>query len=122
MVNLSSLQNKINTKVFQNLGSSLLVSSVSGSTNDYGDKDFTYTSIGTVLAVPWNHIKNREDTQMFGELQTGEVDMAFKHDQSISVGYRVVLNSENYEIKQIESFPLKDGILVKVARLKKDLP
>lgn len=122
MVNLTSLQNKINTKIFDGLGSHLVVSSVSGSTDKWGDKTFIYTSIGTVSAVPWMHIKNSEDLQPFGELEIGSVDMAFKFNQTLSVGYKATLNSEDYLITEIEEFPLKDGILVKVARLKKVLP
>jgi hypothetical protein len=122
MVNLTSLQNKINSKIFDGLGSSLVVSSVSGSTDKWGDKSYTYTSIGTLQAVPWLHIKGSEDLQPFGELEIGSVDMAFKYNQTLAVGYKVVLNSGDYLIQEIEEFPLKDGILVKVARLKKVLP
>lgn len=122
MVNVTALQNKINTKIFANLGSSLVVSSVSGTTDKWGDKTYTYTSIGTILAVPWLHIKNSEDMQPFGELEVGSVDMAFKYNQPLAVGYKAVLGSENYFISEIEEFPLKDSILVKVARLKKTLP
>ena len=124
MVNLTSLQNKINTKIFDGLGSSLLVESVVPSTlttDKWGDASKAYTSIGMVQTVPWLHIKGAEDMQPFGELENGSVDMAFKYNQTLDIGYRVTLRSEYYFITEIEEFPLLDGILVKVARLKKTL-
>jgi len=122
MVNLTALQNKINTKIFDGLGSSLTVSSVASSTDKWGDATYTYTSLGSIKSVPWLHIKSRENQQPFGELQEGDVDMAFKHNQTLAVGYKVTLSSEDYLISEIEEYPLKDGVLVKVARLKKVLP
>ena len=120
MVNVTALQDKINTKIFDNLGSTLLMtSSVITSTDKWGDATMTSPDAISVKAVPWLHIKGRLDYQPFGDLQAGEVDMAFKHDQALAIGYTIVLSGNTYSINEIEEFPLADDILVKVARLRK---
>lgn len=120
MVDVANLQNRINTKIFDLVGSNLAASSLSTSSVDkWGDAVKTYTSIGTLSAVPWFHVKGRLDYQPFGDLVAGEVDMAFKHDVNIDIGYVVLLNNDYFEVKEIEKFPLKDGFLVVVARLAK---
>lgn len=124
MVNLDNLRNKINSKVFNNLGSTLSVVALSTSTDSkWGDNTIISSSLSTVTAVPWMHIANRESFQPFGTLQEGEVDIAFKYDQTISIGNRVFGNvlTGSYLITEIENYPIANGILVKVARLKKEI-
>ena len=121
MVNVTALQNKINTKIFDDLGSDLLMSSqVLGSTDKWGDATYDSPTPVSTKAVPWLHIKGRLDYQPFGDLQSGEVDMAFRYDQTIAIGYKVVLSSIPYLISEVEEFPLANGILVKVARFRKE--
>lgn len=126
MVNLTALRNKIEAKVFDNLGSTFLRSAYTQGSNDkWGDNPSeSYAAPGTsIVAVPWLHIKNRNTYQPFGDLQEGDVDMAFKYNQTLVVNdmlYSSVL-SQSYLIKEIEEFPLADGLLVKVARLHKKL-
>jgi hypothetical protein len=124
MVNLTSLQNKINTKIFDGLGTTLLVESAVTSTltpDKWGDTIKTYATVGSIVAVPWSHMQGVESMEPFGELEIGSVDMAFKYNQTLDIGYRITLGSEYYFIKELEEFPLLNGVLVKVARLKKTL-
>lgn len=122
MVNLSSIRNKIGNKVFAGLGSTVVLYSdnVSGSVDKWGDKTASYTLVGSVTAVPWNLFSERESFQPFGTMDEGDLDMAFKYNQTLAIGYRAVVFGKNYLITQVEEFPLLDGNLVKIARLRKE--
>lgn len=122
MVNLTQLRNKISNKVFTSLGSSCLVSSVSTASIDkWGDATLTVSSQSTVTFVPWSIMDDRESFQSFGDLREGDLDAAFKYDQALEVGYEVVFDSTTYVVSNVEKFFLTDGVLVKVARLRKEL-
>lgn len=122
MVNVSSLQNKINNKIFKALGSDITIKKlVSGSVDKWGDLEESYEADVVVKAVPYLHVANREDYNPFGDLDAGDVDMAFKFDADIGVGDVAVVNNVNFKVKEVEEFPLKDNILVKIARLSKQL-
>ena len=124
MVNLTALRNKINTKVFDNLGSTLSLRAYSQSSiSNWGDETPSYASAVDVVAVPWLHIANRYNPLPFGDLQEGDVDMAFKYNQSLSVKDVIFGGtlSSSYIVKEIEEFPIANGLLVKVARLSKSI-
>ena len=119
MVNTDSIRTKINTKVFVNLGSSATISAYTAtSTDKWGDTTSSYGTATSLTIVPWFHIKGREEFFDFGDLETGEVDVAVKYDQSININDKIVYQDKTYYVKQIEHYSLKDAILVKVARLK----
>ncbi len=121
MPDLITLQNVLNIKIFDGIGSNLAVQSISESVVDkWGDSTKTFTSQGTLKAVPYSDIEKRNSYQPFGDLQEGEVDMAFKYDSSIEVGWLVTnVSGIVFQIKIIEEYPFKDGLLVKIARLAK---
>jgi hypothetical protein len=122
MVNVTSLQKKIGNKLFDALGSDISVKRlVTSSPNKWGDINFTYGSAVNTVAVPYSLIFDRQEYNPFGELRVGEVDMAFKHDLVIGSGDLAVMRGVNYVIREVEEFPLKDSILVKIARLSKSL-
>lgn len=122
MVNVTQLRNKIENKVFTNLGSSCLVSSETVSSLDkWGDATLNSPSGVSVVFVPWSVFDSRESFQSFGDLQEGDLDCAFKHDQSLEVGYVVTFDGVSYKVSNVEKFYLQDSVLVKVARLRKEL-
>lgn len=117
MINLTNIQNRINTKVFIGLGSTALVSSVvSSSSNKWGDKTTTYASGVSEKCVPYNMIYPKL-YEPFGTLKKGEVDVFFNHLSSISLDSSVVYDSKNYIVTNLENFPLLDGTLAKLVRL-----
>ena len=121
MPDLITLQNILNIKIFDGIGSDLAIQSISESTVDkWGDSTKTFTSEGTIKGVPYNDIEKRNSYQAFGDLQEGEVDMAFKHDSLIQVDWLVTnISGAVFQIKIIEEYPFKNGLLVKIARLAK---
>lgn len=121
MVNTDGIRTKILNKIFTNLGSSATISAYSAtSTDKWGDTDVAYGTATDLTIVPWFHVKGREEFESFGDLKTGEMDIAIKHDQTINVNDRIVFDSITYLIKDIEHYQLKDAILVKVARLREE--
>lgn len=122
MVNVTQLRNKIENKIFNGLGSDLLVSSVETSVNTRGDSTNTYVSIGPVKGVPYNVIKNRDSKEVFGDIQEGDLVCVFKYDQDLDIGYKVELNSVEYLVQEIEDFPLLNEVLLKSVLLRRVLP
>lgn len=122
MTLLSSIQNKIENKIFNRLGSTIIRSPyVSASTDKWGDESETYDSNENVTAVPYNYLSTKEDYQPFGDLQDGESVMAFKHDQTLSEYDKITFDSKTFIVKEIEKFPLANGYVLKIARLAEEL-
>jgi len=85
MTLLSSIQGKIETKIFNRLGSTVTRTPyVSQTVDKWGDASITTDTNENITAVPYSYLEKREDFQMFGDLQRGEVVMAFKQDQTLS--------------------------------------
>ena len=121
MVDTDSIRNKINERVFNNLGSTCLYSaflSASSITDSYGDRVDVYDTATSVVTVPWGLLYGNQEHFQFGDLEAGEVDMAFKYDQVLNVNDKLSYNNNIYKVKVIEHYIIKDAIIVKVARLK----
>lgn len=122
MTLLTTLQNKINTKIFTRLGSTVVRTPYSSESIDkWGDETVTYGDNENVTAVPYNFISAKDDFMPFGELADGEIVMAFKHSQTLSINDLIVYDSKTFIIKEIEKFPLSDGNVLKVARMAEQL-
>lgn len=121
MVDATVLKTKIESRVFDNLGSSATLTSVTKGTPDkWGDATDTDSS-STVTIVAWNHIFGRQNYQPFGDLQEGEIDIAIKSDETIGLDDEITFNGKVYKVKVVEHYILKDINLVKVARLVEEL-
>lgn len=122
MVNTDSIRTKIEAKVFTNLGSTAIRSSlVKGSVDTFGDRSDTFASSSSITIVPWSYSYAGEDFFDFGDLEKGEVDIAVRYTQDLGIGDKIDWNSKSYRVKDIEWFVVKDANLVKVARLKEIL-
>lgn len=124
MVSLTSVQNKIDTKIFgtKGLASDVVRYPYSSQTiSKWGDATVTYGTTATVKAVPYSMIDKRKDYQPFGDVQKGEVIMAFKHNQTLTEKDKITFDSKTYYIKEIEKFPFQNGWLVQIVRLAEQL-
>ncbi len=118
MTLLTSIQSKINNKIFDRLGSSVNRTPYASQTlSKWGDSTITYDSPETIKAIPYSEIDKRKEEQPFGELQEGEVIMAFKWNQSINEKDKIAFDSKNFLVRQVEKFPLQDGFIVKIVFL-----
>jgi len=106
------VRNDLDVEVFNIIGKTVtLKSQGSPYYNDRGElenDDFTETSI---TAVPFN-INNKDQTfQSFGNIEEGDMFMALRYDQTINIGDVITVESEDWEVKQIEVNYLPDNVV-----------
>lgn len=121
MATLASIQNKLQTKVFSKLGSSLTVRRLTTSTDKWGDPSTTGTSDTAVTGVPFNFLKNNKTFNPFGVAQEGEIDMVLPYGTDIIKGDQVIFDSVTFDVFEIEKFPYDDGNIAFLIRLKEQL-
>lgn len=117
MVDVEQIRSKLATKIFTNLGSTFLVSSVvSSTTNKWGDKSTTYSTQTTCIGVPYNLISPKS-YEKFGDMTQGQTDVIFDYLSSINMDSSVIFAGKNYKVIRLEDFDLKDSVLAKLVRL-----
>jgi hypothetical protein len=122
MAVLERVRNKLSTKVFSKLGSSLTWEAYSSSSTDkWGDRTVTYSTGVTLTAVPYNLISSRQSFEKFGNLQEGEVDLVVPYTSTIGVNDRITFNGVVYFVKEREEYTVSDGVVAYAVRLAKTL-
>lgn len=122
MTLLTSIQDKINSKIFTRLGSTVTRTPyTSQSVDKWGDATISYDSTEDISAIPYSMIDKRTEFQPFGDTQEGEIIMAFKYNQTLNVKDKVTFDSKDFLVRQVEKFPLQDGFIVKIVRLVEQL-
>lgn len=117
MVDVTGIRTRLQTKVFTSLGSTITVYGVSSSVvNDYGDITITYDAGTSEKGVPYN-LLGQKTYEPFGELKSNEIDIVLRYDSVITLNSKVLYNSKNYLVLNVEDFVLKDLSVAKVARL-----
>lgn len=118
MVDANSLKTKIYNRVFLGLGSTgtLYVRS-----NTSTDDVATYNTPSSIIIVPFNFLSSNNSYQSWGNVSAGEMDIAVPDTVTVSKNDKIVFQSKNYLVKQIELFPLRDVILCKVLRVKEEI-
>ena len=122
MATLASIQNKLQVKVFEPIGSNLTVNTLtSTSLSKWGDRE--YSSSSTVIqAVPYNQtFQTRDLVNPFGEAREGEFDMVVPYTATIVVGDYVTFDGEDLDVVQVEKFPYADGNIAFLIRVKERL-
>lgn len=120
MVNALSVKNRID-KIFDNLGSTALISSViTTSTDSYGDDVSTYGATVSITVVPWADMFS-QSYQEFGDMAQGEMDVAVKADQAIDIDDKITWNSKVYKVKELGPYIISNTTLVKAVRVKSTL-
>jgi hypothetical protein len=115
---LTSIQGKIEKRIFDKLGSDVIRTPfLSSSIDKWGDATITTSTTETILAIPYNLIRDRNDYQPFGVLEKGEVIMAFKYDQTLNKDDKITFETKTYILKEIETFPMSGGNVLQLARL-----
>ena len=119
---VSSIQSRIETKIFSRLGSTITRRPYSSQSIDkWGDATVTYGTNESITGVPYSYFNSRDDFQPFGELADGETMIAVKYDQTVNINDLFVFDSKTFIVKEIEEFPLGDDNLLKVVRLSEQL-
>jgi len=116
----TTIQNKIETKIFERLGSTVTRKPYdSQSTNKWGDATTSFETEESIIAVPYNYLKVAKSIEPFGDLKEGEVMMAFKYGQELNEKDIITHSSQDFIITQIEELSLSDEIVLKIGRLEK---
>jgi hypothetical protein len=119
---LESIQGKIENRIFGKLGSTVTRTPfVSSSIDKWGDATNTTGTTENILAVPYSLIDSKKEYEPFGILQKGDVIMAFKYNQTLSINDKITFSTKVYIIKEIENFPMSEGNVLKIARLSCEL-
>ena len=119
---LTSIQNKIQTRVFDRIGSSATLQTVASSTIDkWGDATPTYNTGVSITYVPYNFIAGRENHLQFGDLKENETDAVLPYTVSFNVKDKITFDGVDYQVEEKESFPFADGNLAFAVRLSKIL-
>lgn len=121
MVDASSIKNRLQTKIFDGLGSTVFIESLDDtatSTNIYGETIKSYNSAVDVKAVPYNLISSRT-LESFGDVKAGDVDVVFPEGTDVDYDYRVTYDGVQYLVTEIEKYPLQDSSLALLVRLAK---
>jgi len=115
---VSSIQSRINNKIFIRLGSIVVRTPYNSKVVDeWGDATITTGTSESITAVPYNYLQHIIDFQKYGDLQDGETLMAFKHDQVLLVRDTITFDNKTFIIKHIEKFPLSNDNVLKVVRM-----
>tara|TARA_Y100000310_G_C20669135_1_gene809279 strand:- start:1813 stop:2178 length:366 start_codon:yes stop_codon:yes gene_type:complete len=118
---LTSIQTKI-SKIFTRLGSTITRTPFGSQTLDkWGDATKTYDANENITGVPYNYLSVEEDYQPFGDLEDGEIILAFQHGQSLNKRDTITYDSKTFLIRDIHKTPIQDGFVLKLARLTEQL-
>ncbi|WP_298752993.1 hypothetical protein [uncultured Arcobacter sp.] len=122
MSRATSIQNKLAAKVFNGLGSTGVLSTISTSVKDkWGDGTITYSTGTSIKIVPYNMIDERQNFQPFGDLNENEMDAVVPYGTSVNVNDKITLRSVDYKVIEKGAYTLLDEELAWVLRLAKIL-
>lgn len=120
MSQLTPFQNKILNRIFNNFGSIITITSLSTSTDKWGDATITSSTSVSTTGVPFNYITDTASYEAFGVLSENEMDMMLLHSEMIDThDYYIVYDSNTYIVKRIEKYPFDNGNLAYAVRLVK---
>lgn len=120
MSRLSSIQNKIQVKIFDGIGTSGTLETVNtNSTDKWGDATISYNTATTLSIVPYNLIDYNRAYMPFGDLGEMESDAVIPYDTSFGVNDRITFDGQAYKIINIEKFLFTGGNLAYAIRLVK---
>ena len=118
----TKIRNKLKTKVFDRLGKNVTLKSKNTPTyNDRGEEESVTYSSSTIKIVPYNIFSHRETYEAFGTMSEGDMDAAVPYDVTINRGDIVEVESEDYEVKEIQPNYLP-GNVVTIIRLSRVQP
>ena len=118
MSQLTSFQNKIENRIFQNFGSSITITNSSIIRDKWGDSSTVSSTVVSTLGVPFNFISDTSSYEPFGDLSAGEMDMMLRYNETLDCeDYRITFDGIPYLVKRIEKYPFAGGNLALAVRL-----
>jgi hypothetical protein len=120
---LAKAQEKIQTRIFNGIGSYVTIQNVTSSTfpeDDYDEPTLNYGTGTLVKFVPFNAVED-EMFQAYGDLLSGELDMIIPYGQTVTNTTKFTYDGDTYIIKALEKYPYQGGSLAYAVRLAKTL-
>lgn len=121
MATLSNIQSKLQTKVFNKLGSTLTVREITTSINTRGDETTTSTSDTDVIGVPFYYFAQNKNYEQYGQLIEGEFDVIVPYDTTVNTDYQIIFDNKIYDVFQVEKYPYANGNIALLLRMKEVL-
>lgn len=121
MALIDTIRNKLQSAVFNKLGSTLTINQVSSSSVDkWGDSTITLGSNQSTQAVPFNYVYKQLSYQPFGDLGSGQLDIVVPYGTTLEKNTSVTYSSDTWRVTNIEDFIISGGSVAKVARLERN--
>lgn len=121
MSRLTSIQNKIQVKIFDGIGTSGTLETVNTKSEDkWGDATITYNAAVALQIVPYNLIDYNRSYLPFGDLGEKETDAVVPFDTVFGVNDRITFDGQAYKIINSEKFLFTGGNLAYAIRLVKE--
>ena len=121
MSRLTSIQNKIQVKIFDGIGTDGTLETVNTDVVDkWGDASITYNAATPLKIVPYNLIDYNRSYLPFGDLGEKESDAVIPYTTSFGVNDRVTFDGQAYKIINSEKFLFTGGNLAYAIRLVKE--
>lgn len=111
MATLAGIRNTIQSRIFDSIGSSVTIYTVSSSTDKWGDATSTVSSSTTITGVPYNLITGEKSYEVFGDLEAGQTVFILPYDSVVTVRDVIRFDSVDYIVEQIEKYPYAGGNL-----------
>jgi len=122
LATLASIRSKLDTKIFNKIGSTATLTPFTSQTTDkWGDATVTTGTPVTITLVPYQYAKSMLSYEKIGALQAGEVYFIVPYSTSVGVNDKITFDSADYIILELESYSFTGGELAKQLRCKKIL-
>jgi hypothetical protein len=119
MVSDDSIRTKLANKIFTPYGKSVTLKSPSLPTyNTRGELESQTLTSSTITVVPYNIIGNRRSYEPFGELKSGDLEIAVPYNVTIDVDYLITMDGSDYKVVQVEKNYLPDNVVTIVRVVK----
>jgi hypothetical protein len=119
MVSASSIRTKLQNKIFTPYGKSVTLKSQSSPVyNTRGEQESVTQTTTTITVVPYNIIANRRSYEPFGDLDSGDLEMAVPYSVSIALKDIITMDGTDYVVSQVEKNYLPDNV-VTIVRVSK---
>ena len=120
-------QELIRTKLQNKLFGSALAKTVvlnhktAGTYNTRGELESGSYTESSIPFIPYNLMDKTQEYQSFGNMNAGECDAAVQYNIDINIDDYIVMESENWFVKNIEKNYLPENV-VTIVRLSKEQP
>ena len=115
----SKIRAKLDKKIFQSAQfNPKAVTIYSRGTTVNAEDEITANNVlvATTVGVPYQQVAKRFDPQAWGQVRSGDAQIALRYDTNVDVDYIITIESVNYKVVDIDHNYLPDSV-VKICSL-----